>query len=136
MSLMLLTGCASLDPLGSVVRDPETGERDLEPTAGVVCRELTGRVSAQPVDASGRGLRCLEIGNATLQGCLRWGGDGAGFSYESAGCFRPSVDKELLQEIAAEIVREVLPEPEELKPEVLPGDPSMIPEEPELEEDK
>lgn len=86
----LSVGCAALDPLGSPrlqKRDPEgVYSADYAIQAGVVCRELTGQAQVQGVQGTGRGIRCLQVGDSPLPGCLKWGGDGAGYSYQSEGC--------------------------------------------------
>ncbi len=102
--LVALTGCASLDPLGSPklqARDPEvTYTPDFPVQSGVICREVTGQANVRgEVNGTVRGVRCQKIGTKDLEGCLKWGGEGAGFSYESPGCNKP--DEGLLKQVEA-----------------------------------
>lgn len=85
----LLAGCATIDPLGSVVPDAETGEASLNTRAGVICREITGQLTGQLTNAYGAGFRCLAVGEEELTGCVTYS-DGR-FSYTSAGCKEPPV---------------------------------------------
>lgn len=92
--LVALTGCASVDPLGSPklqARDPEmTYSPDFPVQSGIICREVTGQADIQGgVKGTVRGVRCQKIGEKDLEGCLKWGGEGAGFSYRSPGCDKP-----------------------------------------------
>lgn len=83
--IVILTGCAGLDPLGSPAQHPETGERDYTTRGGVICRELTGNVQGAGFgDAHGGGFRCLDVGENAPEGCIQYN-DGR-FSYTSPGC--------------------------------------------------
>lgn len=99
----LSVGCTALDPLGSPrlqKRDPEgTYSADYSTQAGIVCRELTGQAQVQGIQGTGRGIRCLKVGESDLQGCLEWGGAGAGFRYQSPGCLKPPTDSDLSGEL-------------------------------------
>lgn len=85
---VLLPGCATIDPLGSVVPDVETGEASLNTRAGVICREITGQLTGELANAYGAGFRCLAVGEEELSGCVTYS-DGR-FSYTSVGCKEPS----------------------------------------------
>lgn len=83
--LILMTGCTTLDPLGSPAQNPETGERDYITRGGVICRELMGNVQGAGFgDAYGGGFRCLDVGENPPEGCIQYT-DGR-FSYTSPGC--------------------------------------------------
>lgn len=86
--LVLLGGCAAIDPLGS----PQLQEReegtvysgDYPTEAGVICRELVGQASVRDINGTARGVRCLKVGNEPFPGCLQWEFPGGG--YQSEGC--------------------------------------------------
>lgn len=105
MAILLgsLTGCAALDPLGSPKlqqRDPNaTYTPDYPTRAGIICRELNGTATVRDVQGAGRGFRCMKVGSEDMQGCFKWGGAGAGFSYESPGCLEPPADPQLAEKV-------------------------------------
>lgn len=92
--LPLVVGCettgATLDPLGSPKKQPREPEvsydSDYKVQTGVICRELSGQLNIRDSQGTARGIRCLQVGEGELSGCLKWGGEGAGYSYQSAGC--------------------------------------------------
>jgi len=99
----LSVGCAALDPLGSPQlqpRDPEAGySGDFPVQSGIICRDLTGQATVRDISGTAQGIRCLQVGDGPLPGCLKWGGDGAGYSYQSEGCLKPPVNPDLTGEM-------------------------------------
>lgn len=86
-----ISGCASVDPLGSPAKDPETGQADYPTRGGVICRELVGTINAeQYAQAQGAGFRCLDIGESGIEGCVQY--DDGRFSYTSKGCENDNLD--------------------------------------------
>lgn len=81
--LSLQSGCAHLDPLGTPSKGKK-GEADYDTRGGVICRELSGNITATTVDAYGQGFRCLDVGENPVEGCIKYT-DGR-FNYTSPGC--------------------------------------------------
>lgn len=83
--LALVSGCASIDPLGSPAKNPETGQADYPTRGGIICREIMGGLEGvEYVNAQGQGFRCLDVGEQSIEGCVTY--DDGRFSYKSAGC--------------------------------------------------
>lgn len=80
---LIMSGCAHLDPLGTPAKG-EKGQADYDTRGGVICRELSGNVGTTGVEAYGQGFRCLDVGEKSIEGCIRYT-DGR-FNYTSPGC--------------------------------------------------
>ena len=83
---LFLSGCASLDPLGSPAAkliEPK-GEPDYPTRGGVICREIAGTADVVEITGSVAGFRCLDVGEQSVEGCVQYN-DGR-FSYQSPGC--------------------------------------------------
>ena len=85
IALLLLTGCAGLDPLGSVEPNPETGESSLDVVSGYILREIRGSVDGGAyANGQAQGLRVLRVGEGEFLGCVEF--DNGLVSFRSPGC--------------------------------------------------